>query len=380
MDLDLCSNIQLESPLTSRTTEPLAPEQCWAVLNDAAQSSCLLLESRHSTTPSRPVRIVDTHGHAHLNRESQTEYEASQNGQIRQAVGGIRGTEVTLSVSTALGQPHIPQHYNSSLVGVVSLTCAVEPADWNTCLAYAAQSPDRRAAIGVHPWYIAAVIDNVDKSSLEQTHHYPNSWLQELERLLQEHPGCMVGEIGLCKMARFLRTYSGGKDQATALQRDVFIQQLCLAARYQRPVSVHCVNQQGVLLEVLKQQTDDGLLPPTIALHSFTGTAHQIEQLLQWEKSLNRRKPLLYFGFSHTINYVMCTSEKSRRQGVLAVQKVPRDRLLTESDVHCDENVALGTAGSIAYIAWALGMPIVDVADLTQRNGLEFLQSLPSGE
>lgn len=152
----------------------------------------------------------------------------------------------------------------------------------------------------------------------------------------------------------------------------MFVQQLALAAELQRAVSVHCVNQQGVLLEILQEQANN--LPPAIALHSYTGTAHQVQLLLRWEESLQRSQPLLYFGFSHTVNYAMCSSEKSRRQGRLAIRTVPRDRLLAESDVHDDNDVAGGTAGAVAYLAWALEEPLPSVADLTRRNGLAFLQ------
>jgi len=67
-------------------------------------------------------------------------------------------------------------------------------------------------------------------------------------------------------------------------------------------------------------------LPPAMALHSFTGTAHHVKQLLAWEKQVTgceidnddvvddatRRPALLYFGFSHLINVRMCLSDKSR--------------------------------------------------------------------
>jgi TatD DNase family protein len=210
------------------------------------------------------------------------------------------------------------------------------------------------------------------------------TWLSDLETLLQKHPGAMVGEIGLCKVARFVRTYAAGKQAALQLQRDAFCQQLRLAARLERPVSIHCVNQQGVMLDILKElaSSEDGKrLPPAMALHSFTGTAHHVQQLLQWERGLKRlsssnKEPLLYFGFSHAVNFAMCTSAKSRRQGRQAVRQVPRDRLLAESDVHSDGNVAAGTAGAVAYIAWALSEPIQVVADLTRRNGLRFLRRL----
>jgi TatD DNase family protein len=241
----------------------------------------------------------------------------------------------------------------------MSLTCAVEPGDWEECLKYAATSSWHMAAIGVHPWYLA---------------NLPDTWLSDLEALLQQHRGCMVGEIGLCKMARFLRTYEKGKQAALELQRRVFVQQLCLAAKYQRPVTIHCVNQQGVLLDILKENQDS--LPPAIGLHSFTGTSHHVKKLLEWEQSLKLSEPLLYFGFSHTVNYAMCTSDKSRRQGKEAIRQVPADRLLAESDVHHDADVAAGTAGAVAYLAWAREESIDAVSELTRRNGLQFLRRL----
>lgn len=183
----------------------------------------------------------------------------------------------------------------------------------------------------------------------------------------------MVGEIGLCKFARFLRTYPEGKQAALQLQRDVFVKQLQLAATYERPVTVHCVNQQGVLLEVLKSMST---LPPVIGLHSFTGTAHHVRELLKWEGTLGKTEPLLYFGFSYTVNYVMNSSEKSRRQGMGAIRTVPRYRLLAESDVHATDTLRIGTAGAIAYMSWVLEEPLHQVAELTSENAMAFLRQL----
>lgn len=72
----------------------------------------------------------------------------------------------------------------------------------------------------------------------------------------------------------------------------------------------------------------------------------------------------------------MCSSEKSRRQGLQAIRAVPRNRLLAESDVHCTLDAPAATAGAIAYIAAALAdrdETLETVADLTTRNGLAFL-------
>lgn len=268
--------------------------------------------------------IVDTHGHPHLQR----------------------GLHESYQIDTI---PPIP---------IISLSCAVEPADWQACIDYASTSETILCGLGVHPWYLADL---------------PDGYLATLEDLLQRHPNVIVGEIGLCKMARFVRTYPEGKAAALELQRRVFTEQVKLAAKYTRPISVHCVDQHAVLMKVLKDLMPQEI-PPTIAMHSFSGTAHHVRQLLQFEHQ-NLTTTKIYFGFSHIINFEMNSSEKSRRQGIEAIQVVPFDRLLAESDVHSSRDVAVGTAGAVAYLAYALGKPTIEVATQTARNGIEFLRT-----
>jgi TatD DNase family protein len=309
---------------------------------------------------------VDTHGHAHLERQDEQD-DSAQAAMYRLDDDGVGNHDAQ--------QKSEGQHNDRLLLPCwISLTCAVQQADWNDCLAYAASNPYRMAAIGIHPWYLGGSNNNLS-----------DDWLAKLEQILQQHAGVMVGEIGLCKMARFLRTYEHGKQAGLALQRSVFVQQLQLAAKYQRPVSIHCVNQQGVLLDIFKEQQEQQqkqqqqLLPPAMALHSFTGTAHHVKLLLAWEATLNLTKeqqPLLYFGFSHAINHTMCTSEKSRRQCREAIYMVPPDRLLAESDLHVTSHILGGTVAAIAYLAWALDKDVTLVAQQTRDNGLRFLQRL----
>jgi TatD DNase family protein len=395
--------------------------------------------ANHNPSPKESILLVDSHGHAHLERESSSEYHVNEmsehyrsgdsgnddhnneeNGDYSQILEGNISTPAILKTTSRF----------------LAVSCAVAPDDWQACLHYAAQSNHRIAAVGVHPWYVGDL---------------PHNWLDDVESILQQHARVMVGEIGLCKVARFVRTYKDGKKAALALQRQVFTQQLDLAARYQRPVTVHCVQQQQILLDILKERTtststttstgtsssskevDCGphkALPPAIALHSFTGTAHHVDQLLKWEddwhkrrrkyKQLSPRKnpttsttddarqsssvahsskdndhhdgdddgPLLYFGFSHMVNYAMCSSEKSRKQGRDAIRRVPSNRILAESDVHNSRDAIGGTALACAYLAWALeenddGRPtsnysarIANVAQQTTANSLRFLSSL----
>ena len=322
-------------------------------------------------------------------------------------------------------------------VSVVSLTCAVSTSDWRDVLEYASQSSRILPALGIHPWYLGDIlVDDIEdvytcntESHIEK--YIDWDWLTELETHLSKHPRLLVGEIGLCKMARFVREFPKDKgDKATALQLQklVFSKQLDLAARWSRPVKVHCVDAHGIFMEMMwdkfKRLTEDcradekveasqcwrRAFPPAIAMHSFTGTAHHINEILEFERALlcseegndvdgklRRRKPikqkaesnnqpsenderdiLFYFGVSHSINHVMCTSEKARRKGIEAVRSIPSQRLMVESDVHSSADVTLGTAGAVAYVAHVRGEIVQDVAQRCVVNGLRFLTSLGS--
>lgn len=369
--------------------------------SDALQR--LLRQSAAEAGAGRVITIVDTHGHPQLEREG--------------ASTGDGDTESSCP-------PNLSQ---------VSVVCAVSPDDWQSTLNYAAD-PSRRdttlPALGVHPWYLYP-----DLSS---------SYLSDLESLLVQHPRAIVGEIGLCKVAKFVRQYPadlGGKSTAMELQRTVFRDQFMLAAKLRRPVSVHCVQQHGVLIKLLKEiregalkgqmqwkraqkdtcKEEDALdnfdpqpapkladaFPTAIAMHSYTGTAHHVKELLAFEQSLvptctTRRNiarpakkkqgikeeeecaligqdivpPLFYFGFSHTVNVAMCSSDKSRVQNIEAIRAVPMSRLLAESDVHSTANVKSGTAGAIAYLSAATSISLIDMADMTAKNAQEYLRSI----
>jgi Tat protein secretion system quality control protein TatD with DNase activity len=356
-------------------TAMMSTAQAWQILREKNKAIIRCSSSGDDDYRSGHHRllplVVDTHGHAHLEREEEQDDSAQAAIYCLDADDDdhvVVADDTPLSFTPTAEKSEEQNDQLQVLPCWISLTCAVQQADWDDCLAYAASNPYRMAAIGIHPWYLA---------------NLSNDWLDKLEHILQQHAGVMVGEIGLCKMARFLRTYEHGKQAALALQRHVFVQQLQLAALYQRPVSIHCVNQQGVLLDIFKEQQQQQrqrlLLPPAMALHSFTGTAHHVKLLLAWEATLNLTKeqqPLLYFGFSHAVNHVMCSSEKSRRQGREAICMVPPDRLLAESDLHVTSHILGGTVASIAYLAWALDKDVTLVAQQTRDSGLRFLRTL----
>ena len=448
--------------LLSSTTEIISPMEAWKKISDDDKK--------------RRILLVDTHGHPHLQRDIQY---ADDNDDAAYSVGEkiIMATSSQSSTATeksgmaACTQGATDEAKERATTqtskaattpeGVVSLTCAVSPKDWNDALDYASQSPWILPALGVHPWYLGdilvtetAMVDEKDDIAKHDEEHGDETeevadiarflqweWLHDLETHLSHHPHLLVGEIGLCKMARFVREFpkeKGGKATALRLQKLVFRKQLDLAAKWCRPVTIHCVNMHGVFMEVLNEilmeakecneedEVKDGrtnaspsrwrkAFPPAIAMHSFTGTAHHVREILEFEKELLRPKDddtggrrrrkqqrkrggeekpvdetsptnednnsdrkdiLFYFGFSHAVNHLMCTSDKARQKGMEAVRSVPPDRLLIESDVHATADVALGTAGAAAYVAHARGEKVKDVAERSMRNGLRYLSSL----
>jgi TatD DNase family protein len=175
-------------------------------------------------TTHRTVMVVDTHGHPQLNRDRDETYA------IRDGTAGA----------------NLPY---------LSLACAVGPDDFVPTLEYAATSSTVLPAIGCHPWYV----DQLDVSN--------DGWLDRLERLLVRHPSSIVGEIGLCKIAKWVRTYPHGKAAAMDVQRRVFKQQMELAAKLRRPVTVHCFDAHGMFMSVMKELVDASALPPAIGMH-----------------------------------------------------------------------------------------------------------------
>lgn len=233
-------------------------------------------------------KVVDSHCHPHLEGEEIEDY-----------------AEFNQALTNKLED-----------ISLLQITCATSYENWETCLEYASKNePFTIPAIGIHPWYV-----------MEE--NLPEDWLDQLGTLLLKHPGAVVGEIGLCKCAREVRYHPAGKAAVLSRQREIFEAQMKLAAKLRRPVSVHCVQQMGPMMTILKSTLEKGeggavaaSFPPAIAFHSFTGTSEQVKRILEIEEEIKRRsevdiqEPIMYFGFSHLVNYIMCSSEKSVRKG-----------------------------------------------------------------
>jgi TatD DNase family protein len=124
-------------------------------------------------------------------------------------------------------------------------------ADWPRVLELARASPAVLPSFGYHPWYVG------ERSP---------AWRERLGEFLDAMPAA-VGEIGL---DRWIQPHD------IVAQEEVFVAQLRIAAERDLPVSIHCLQAWGRLLELLRA----GPRPRCgFVLHSFGGPKEMIPEL-----------------------------------------------------------------------------------------------------
>ena len=156
------------------------------------------------------------------------------------------------------------------------------------------------AGFGVHPWWAGDAL--------------PDDWPDRLCALLAAFPAAIVGEIGLDKA----RTGDGATMEK---QMAVFEAQLDIAARFARPVSVHCVRAFGPMLDVMRRRKPDAL-PPRVVFHGYTGSIDFATSLLKLPKKVGAR---FYFGVGARTTLTLAGAGE-----LLAA--LPAARVLVESD------------------------------------------------
>lgn len=193
-------------------------------------------------------------------------------------------------------------------------------------------------SFGLHPWFIKERSDQ---------------WLQTLENLLVEFPNAAVGEIGIDHAI---------EDRDDEDQQLVFFQQMELARKLDRPASIHCRRAWGRLIELLDQF---GELPRGVLIHCFGGSAEVAAELV---------KRGGYISFSGSI------TRPNARKAPAAVQFVPSDRILVETDSpDILPTTAKGDLNEPANVKLVLekaaefrGIPEEELAELTFRNAERF--------
>lgn len=208
---------------------------------------------------------------------------------------------------------------------------------------------------GVHPWFLHELTDR----DWETSSGVPK-WVQELDEWIVASSDAMVGEIGL-DAARF-DPETG--DLPTSMDRQLiaFEAQMEIAARRERPVSVHSVQCWGPMMSVLSRLKKSSSLPPRIYFHAFGGKVGTVNQLL----ALCGRDTT-YFGFAPVINF---RSPKTAD----VIRRIGLDRIVLETDHEDASLVEESIQSGIQYIAEALGEPEEVVVERTTANALALYQ------
>ena len=119
--------------------------------------------------------------------------------------------------------------------------CGTEPFDWNDVIQLAVKFPNHViSSIGIHPWYYNQICDNVD-------------WKSRMTTALQTYPNLHVGECGLDKYisnktvkCECCSVSCNGSLLCSGVidmnkQECLLKEQLLLAHRYHRVLTLHCV-------------------------------------------------------------------------------------------------------------------------------------------
>lgn len=162
-------------------------------------------------------------------------------------------------------------------------------SDWPQVRELAQKIPQVIPSFGYHPWYIRERTEN---------------WKEILVQYLDSLPSA-IGEIGLDKWI---------KDHDLPQQREVFIWQLRLAAERNLPVSIHCLQAWGTLLDILKTEPRPAC---GFVLHSFGGPQEMIQ-------------PLADLGAYFSLPGYFAHARKERQRETF--KHIPGDRLLIETD------------------------------------------------
>ena len=181
-------------------------------------------------------------------------------------------------------------------------------SDWSIVADLARRHPSVTPSFGYHPWRLSC---------------RSNRWMELLEERLVEFPRAGVGEIGIDRWIleptsrgreRWADALGGAEPVPMAKQEEVFVQQVGLAARLDRPASIHCIQAWGRLLELLQASP----LPACgFFLHSYGGPKEMVEAFADLGA---------YFGFAGSFAH-----ERKHRQ-CEAFRSVPLNRLLIETD------------------------------------------------
>lgn len=179
-------------------------------------------------------------------------------------------------------------------------------------------------------------------------------WQRRIEESLKLPRVVAIGEIGLDYFHRF-----GDRKS----QIELFIDQLEMAARFDKPVIVHNREAGKDVFDILK----DRMPPAGAVLHCYSEDAEYARRALD----LN-----LYFSFAGNLTY------RNARNLHETAQAVPLERILVESEApfmvpaeyRGKRNKPEYLPSTVDFLAQVLDLPIEEVAAATTANARRFLR------
>lgn len=213
---------------------------------------------------------------------------------------------------------------------ILAIGCSV--ADSREQLDLAQRYDFIHAAVGIHP-------ENVDGLQPD--------WLSQIESMLKEPKAAALGEIGL-------DYHYEGFDRE--LQHEVFIKQLELAEKLNKPVVIHSRDACEDTMNILKRYKPRGVM------HCFSGSAETAREVV---------KLGMYIGFTGVLTF------KNSKKAWAACEAVPPDRLLLETDCpymapvphrgeKCNSTMIKYTAEKMAEIK---GVSAEEMIEICAANG-----------
>jgi TatD DNase family protein len=218
---------------------------------------------------------------------------------------------------------------------MVAIGTGKGPPDLETGVRLAEAHQQFLATVGVHPHDAA-------KAAADTWHR--------LESLLAHPKVVAIGEIGLDYHYDFC---------PRDVQRDVFAQQLHIAAAHRKPIIIHTREAWEDTLALLKQHWAPHALPGI--MHCFTGNTEQADQSLALG---------FYISFGGVVTFPKAAALHE------AARAVPLDRILLETDAPYLAPVPLrGKRNEPAFVvhtarrlAELRGVPVAEIARATTEN------------
>jgi Tat protein secretion system quality control protein TatD with DNase activity len=183
---------------------------------------------------------------------------------------------------------------------------------------------------GLHPWWIKQTVDlKVIPERLENNvKNVVYDWEHELCKWLEEIPIAGVGECGLDKCIK--------KEVSLDIQEEILKRHIQIALRYQRPLTLHCVNSWGRLHTILQseinqyinniQSSDTSSVPyiiSNIILHSCNRIPIDMIPLFNSLESTH------YISIYYSISM---WNERDNNMISNLIKHIPLSRLLIETD------------------------------------------------